>query len=300
MFNNLFKKNISFKNNIVNKNNYVFKKNININKGLNFKNRTKSGINNFNKRGTNLNKNKKNFRLIQTQNILKYNDEELNSLPYQKALFYDKRGFCLYYLSLLKKGNIFLFAFYCNKKDYNSQFIKIFLFFFFFTLYLTINALFFNDNTMHKIYIDEGKFDYFYHIPQIIYSNLISFVITLIIEFLALSESNIIDFKQEKNINILNKKFEKLLYKLKIKFALFFVISFLFSIVLGYYMSCFCGIYVNTQIHLITDSLISFGLSLLYPFIIYLFPGMLRICALRAKKKDKNCLYRFSQIIQKI
>ena len=153
---------------------------------------------------------------------------------------------------------------------------------------------------MHKIYIDEGKFDYFYHIPQIIYSNLISFVITLIIEFLALSESNIIDFKQEKNINILNKKFEKLLYKLKIKFALFFVISFLFSVVLGYYMSCFCGIYVNTQIHLITDSLISFGLSLLYPFIIYLFPGMLRICALRAKKKDKNCLYRFSQIIQKI
>ena len=153
---------------------------------------------------------------------------------------------------------------------------------------------------MHKIYKDKGKFDYFYHIPQIIYSNLISFVITLIIEFLALSESNIIDFKQEKNINILNKKFEKLLYKLKIKFALFFIISFLFSVVLGYYMSCFCGIYVNTQIHLITDSLISFGLSLLYPFIIYLFPGMLRMCALRAKKKDKYCLYRFSQIIQKI
>ena len=125
-------------------------------------------------------------------------------------------------------------------------------------------------------------------------------MITLIIEFLALSESNIIDFKQEKNINILNKKFEKLLYKLKIKFALFFFISFLFSVVLGYYMSCFCGIYVNTQIHLITDSLISFGLSLLYPFIIYLFPGMLRMCALHAKKKDKNCLYRFSQIIQKI
>ena len=107
-------------------------------------------------------------------------------------------------------------------------------------------------------------------------------------------------FKQEKNINILNKKYKKLIYKLKIKFALFFIISFLFSIAFGYYMSCFCGIYVNTQIHLIKDSIMSFGLSLLYPFLIYLVPGMLRICSLHAKKKDKNYLYKFSQIIKEL
>ena len=63
----------------------------------------------------------------------------------------------------------------------------------------------------------------------------------------------------------------------------------------------FCAIYNNTQIHLIKDTLIGFGMSLLYPFRIYLLPGMFRIPALSNKNiKDKKCLYRFSQILQKI
>ena len=57
----------------------------------------------------------------------------------------------------------------------------------------------------------------------------------------------------------------------------------------------FCAIYINTQIHLIKDTLISFGLSLCYPFGIYLIPGIFRIPALSNKKK---CLYDFSRILQ--
>ena len=244
--------------------------------------------------------NKKNRKLIIFKRILKYNDSELNFLTYKKALLLDKRGFFLYYLSLLKSGNLLFFSFYCDKRDYNSQFIKIFLFFFFFNLYLTTNALFFNDNTMHKILIDEGSYNIIYNIPQILYSTLISAFITTIIEFLALSENRVIAFKQDNNCKNLNLKYKKLLYKLKIQYIFFFIFSFLFSLSLGYYNICFCGIYENTQLHLIKDTAISFGLSLLYPFIIYLFPSMLRICALRAKKKNKNYLFMLSTIIQKI
>ena len=244
--------------------------------------------------------NKKNRKLIIFKRILKYNDSELNFLTYKKALLLDKRGFFLYYLSLLKSGNLLFFSFYCDKRDYNSQFIKIFLFFFFFNLYLTTNALFFNDNTMHKILIDEGSYNIIYNIPQILYSTLISAFITTIIEFLSLSEKRVIAFKQDNNCKNLNLKYKKLLYKLKIQYIFFFIFSFLFSLSLGYYNICFCGIYENTQLHLIKDTAISFGLSLLYPFIIYLFPSMLRICALRAKKKNKNYLFMLSTIIQKI
>ena len=94
--------------------------------------------------------------------ILEYNDNELNSLEYKDAIISDKRTFFQFYLSLLKEGNLFVFAFYCNNNDYNSQIIKIFLFFFFFSVHFTINALFFNDDTMHKIYIDEGSFNFVY------------------------------------------------------------------------------------------------------------------------------------------
>ena len=57
-------------------------------------------------------------------------------------------------------------------------------------------------------------------------------------------------------------------------------------------------IYKNTQINLLKETLISFGLSSIYPFGIYLLPGIFRIPALSNKKNKKECLYKFSKILQ--
>ncbi len=85
---------------------------------------------------------------------------------------------------------------------------------------------------------------------------------------------------------------------LKIKFILFFILNFLFLIIFWYYISCFCAIYKNTQFYLIKDTLVSFGLSLLYPVGLCLIPGIFRIPSLRASKQDKECIYKLSIIIQ--
>ena len=106
---------------------------------------------------------------INNININKFNDYELNSLSYNDALKYDKRSYTQYYFSLLKMKHIIIFTFY-TKSDYNSRIIKIILFIFSFALYFTVNALFFNDSIIHKIYEDEGNFNFIYQIPQILYS----------------------------------------------------------------------------------------------------------------------------------
>ena len=121
----------------------------------------------------------------------------MNSLSYKEALKNDKRSYIQYYCSLLKKKHIILFFFYPNK-DYNSQIIKFFLFFFFCTSDITVNALFFTDNTMQKIYADSGSFDLSYQLPQILYSFLISSETNFIIEYLSLSEDAIISIKAKK------------------------------------------------------------------------------------------------------
>ena len=232
--------------------------------------------------------------------ILECNDTEKNSLLYKKAIQVDKRTFVQYYLSLLRQNHLLIFSFYTNEKDYNSPIIKIFLFFFFFSVHFTINALFFSDETMHIIYIDEGHFNFIYQISQIIYSSLISAVISILIKFLSLSEKGIIVIKNEEKIEEFNLIVKKLKNTLKIKFMLFFIVTFLLLDFFLFYISCFCVIYVNTQNHLIKDSLISFTLSLVYPFTIYLLPGIFRIYALKAKNKDKECMYKFSQLIQSL
>ena len=87
---------------------------------------------------------------------------------------------------------------------------------------------------------------------------------------------------------------------MKFKFYLFFIISFIFLLSFLYYISCFCCIYQNTQIHLIKDSLIGFAFSLVYPILISLFPGIFRIWSLYDKKGDKKYIYKISQIIENL
>ena len=74
--------------------------------------------------------------------------------------------------------------------------IKICLFFFTFTLYYTINTLFFNDSFMHKIYQDKGIFNFIYFLPKIIYSTKISSVIIIIIKKLSLLDNTILEIKK--------------------------------------------------------------------------------------------------------
>ena len=76
------------------------------------------------------------------------------------------------------------------------------------------------------------------------------------------------------------------------------MISFLFFLSFWYYLGCFGAVYKNTQIHLIKDTLISFGLSLIYPLFLNLLPAIIRIPSLRMK--NNKCLYKISKIIQTI
>ena len=131
-------------------------------------------------------------------------DFEINSLEYEEAFKLDKRNFFQYYISLLKYNHPLIFSF-GTYNDYNFRIIKIFLFFFSFSSDFTINALFFNDDTMHKIYIDKGKYNLLYQIPPILYSSLISRLIDSLMKNLLLSQDNIVEFKQEKEKNNLEK-----------------------------------------------------------------------------------------------
>ena len=205
-------------------------------------------------------------------------DSELNSFSYKEALKNDKRSFCQYYISLIKTKHM-LIAIFTNN-DYYLNIIKLILFLYSFALSYFINALFFTDDTMHKIYEDGGIFNLAYSLPQIIYSFIISAIINSLIKNLALSEDDIINLKQNKN-NKADHDLPKYKRKIKIKLTLFFISCLILLMFFWSYLACFGAIYKNTQIYLIKDTLFSFGLSLLYPFLIYLVPASLRISILR-------------------
>jgi hypothetical protein len=230
------------------------------------------------------------------QQINQLNDQQINSLEYEKALKLDKRSYFQYYWSLIKKKHLILFTF-IPTNDYNIMSLKISLFLVSFSLYLSINAFFFNDDTMHKIYNDNGMYNIIYQIPQILYSSVISSIINMLLKALSLSEKDILKIKEEKDSASTVKKSKDIEKCIKIKFSIFFIISLILMSFFWYFISCFCAVYSNTQIILFKDTLISFSISMIYPFGLNLLPGIFRIPALRAEKKDKKCLYSFAQIL---
>ena len=175
--------------------------------------------------------------------------------------------------------------------------LKISLFIVSISMYFTIEAFFFNDETMHKIYQESGVYNIISQFPQLLYSSVVSSIINMILKTLSLSEKDILKIKQEKDMIStveMSKSIEKCI---KIKSFLFFALSLVLMLFFWYFISCFCAVYYNTQIILIKNTLLSFGLSMLYPIGINLIPGIFRIPALRAEKKDKKCLYSFSQFV---
>jgi hypothetical protein len=150
---------------------------------------------------------------------------------------------------------------------------------------------------MHSLYKNNGVYDITTQIQIILYSTLVTSVINIILRTLSLSEKNILDFKKIPDSKLRLERSKKLVSFLKTKFIIFYALSLLFMLFFWYFISCFCAVYINTQIILIEDTFFSFCLSMVYPFGINIFPGILRISALRATKKDKELLYKISQII---
>ena len=220
------------------------------------------------------------------------NDSELNSLPYLKAKIFDKRTFCQYYISLLKTKYILILSF-CVSIDYFSKYFIRCLLINSFALFYFINALFFSDNIIHDIYIN-NKFTI--KISIIIYSTLISSVIITILRNLFLNKVN--NNKIIKNEIKENDMIKKEIKYSNYKYIIIFLLMYILLIISWYYLSAFCAVYKNSQLYLLENVLICYAIFLIYPFILYLLPGFLRISSLSHNKKSSELIYNISKIIQ--
>ena len=257
----------------------------------------------------------KGAQFVQNYQDLHYNDYELNSLTYEKAIIYDNRTYLQYYCSLLKEKHLIIFTF-ISSNDYNLFIIKLSLFIFSVSLNFAVNTLFFTDTIIHKIYEKPTTSQLIYSLMNILYSTIISSTISISLKLLALSNKSILKLKTDNNKMKNKNKKKKIKYKKKnenkikkyilresdelvkdynLKFNIFYLVSFIFMLAFWYFISAFCAVYKNSQIYLIENTLCSLATSLVYPFGLNLIPGMFRITALRSK--NKKCVYTVGNFI---
>jgi len=232
---------------------------------------------------------------IKKINMLDFNDFELNSMKYIHALEIDKRTYFEYYLSLLKTKHPILLSFF-PVEDYNIKIIKICLFLLSFALYYSFNTIFFDFTIIHEIYEKNGSYDFLSFLPIILYSFIITYIIIIFIKFFILPERDILKIKNETIIKIANRKTPGIQRCIIIKNISYLIISIILLIFFWYYLSSFGAVYQNSQVHLIKNTFISFAISLVFPLLINLIPGIFRSLSLNAKNRE--FIYKISQIIQ--
>ena len=149
---------------------------------------------------------------------------------------------------------------------------------------------------MGKINKDGGSFNFIYNLPQIVYSTIISSIINEFLKIFALTENNLIEFRNTVKKDKITFISSDLKGKLKVKFILFFIINLIFLCFYWIYLSCFSAVYENTQLHLIKDTFISFSTSFFTPFAIYILPGIFRIPSL--KNNNRRILYGINRVFQ--
>lgn len=224
---------------------------------------------------------------------------EIQSLDYKYALKIDNRNSGDYYFALLKEKNKII-SIFLNNGDFNIQAVKLALFIFNFNLSLTTNALFFNDDAIHQINQDEGSFNLKTQISIVLFSAIISTGIGVIVEFFAQSNKSILNLRNKKDIKEIEKEIPQLIENLILKYKLFFACAIIINVIFWYYITSFCAIYSIIQTHMISDSLISFLLSISYSILLSLVSSLIRVAALKKETKIRHFFYTISWAISLI
>ena len=222
---------------------------------------------------------------------------DLDFADFEYALLCEKRTFCQIYLSLLSNFQIFLSVFFGNNV-FLPWCVRGGIAVFTMELYFTGIAILINFNTLEKRYKFNDTVDIAYLIKNefssIIYTSLISKIMNVVtMYFLAhYSITKIIKeyaFKE----NLFLQQIKKEINCIKCKYHIFFNICIILTVLQGYYIYCFCGIYKGAIKPWIFSSLITFGLNFIMSFFIILIGTFLRKMSLYCQSW---IIYLFSKL----
>ena len=225
-----------------------------------------------------------------------YENDELNELPFDKAMKNDHRNFCQYYGNILLIGHIILNVFF-RRNDFNLFTIKLCLLFMTFAINLTFNIFFFTNKSMKLNYIKSVDdvsiiFDNF---VKSLYSSILANILLIFLKYICLTHNSVRSLRQIKDVNSAEKQSVCILRCIKLRILIYYILSLIFLIIFGFYILSFCAIFENTQIELIKSTFYSWLISLIYPFIICFITSIIRSISFILKSK---CLYAVKLILQ--
>jgi hypothetical protein len=236
------------------------------------------------------------INLFPNDNYQKYLiEDEINNLDYNKYKHLEKRKYLEIVCSIFKTNYDFINTFFVfGNKDYKIYTLKIITYINTLLLCLDINISFYNDDTMHKIYIDISDSNNIGNrLPILLLTNSISLIPSILFElFFSSYQDYFIELKSNMDNDIINNNNkEKKYYKyLLIRIIICCIFSFIFDVFSWYYISCFFAIYLKTQEAIILDFIREFLLSIISILLLSLIYSLIKKIIIKYDCNNKICV----------
>ena len=218
-------------------------------------------------------------------------EEDINELPYDKAIKYDKRNALHIYYSFIVQKLDFTYIF-CNKSR-----VKIIIFIEFIVSLLMnffLNALLYSDDIVSHKYHNNGKLDFAVSFVLSIISNIVTSILCYYLNYTRGLDERIDLILEVKNNMHYFKNIKKFYIYLKRKFVCFCISQAIVFAVCIYYIEIFCVKYYCSQMSLLANFGYSFTETIITSFVITFLIIFTRKIGLVCRSKE---LYNTSKYI---
>ena len=221
-------------------------------------------------------KSKKNYRFEKKGAI----NSDLDNADFEEVMLNDHRSFCGIFCSFLSNFQIYVSICFSDN-IYVPWIIRASICLFTLELFFTFTALVMKISQFEKRYKSKKDIDILYLIQNeftnIIYTTLITKIMNFVAMYIFVhySVSKVIrDYAYQGEIFIL--ELNKALYRLKCKYFIFVIIFIILTCLQGYFISCFCAVYVGSIKEWIYSSLIAFVFNLILSFLFIFLAALFR------------------------
>jgi hypothetical protein len=222
-------------------------------------------------------------------NIKDYLKTEYDDMVFADAIKKDKRKFCNYFSDKIKSNLMIVNTFI--EEPFKPTSLKVLLLILDVDLYFFINALFFNEEFISKIFHSNKKDNFFSFIPRCIdrlfYITFAGLIINYLIEYFFIEEKIFkAILKREKESEIILKyEITQMIKNIFNRFIYFTIISFIISIFSFYHISCFNNIYPHMTSEWIKSSVFILLIKQILGILIIFLETFIRFISFKCKSE---------------
>jgi len=231
-------------------------------------------------------------------NLEEYLMTSLDDLDYDETIIREKRNICKIFIDKLVVKQMIVDLFY-NNNWIIPKTIKAIFFIVRIGLYFFVNALFYNEEYITELYFSDKKEEFFSFIPRslnrIIYASIVSTVLDFIISLLFPSENKIKKILlKKKYIKEMKNKIIIATKKIINNYWIFIGVSYAFTIITWFYVSCFNNVYPYLKIEWIKSSIFIIIILQFLSVITCLLYAIFRFISIKCKSEK---IFKFSNYL---